>query len=370
MPPVDGRWPRRRGRLVGRRGRSQRSEWLLGWAIWLAGRCSSSASRSPGADRAEGSAPWVVRPLPGGRRPARAWRDGRAVRAVVVAACGLCWRWRAQRTRTPPTRARPSSSSPSATHPSYVRSPTPGVRAPASPGRGRPRAPDRVGLLRATAGPAVADHRAHLADAWDLYRGHPLPFLGIGGGGAHQRRGQPRRPARRRPPGTTGGHAATQTSPWAASPGRGAADDGVLAGRHGRLLGRARRRTPVGPSAPTGSPLRRTWPLLGAGLLWLAAVLLPLVVVVLAPLSLVAFVAFVRYVPAVQIEGAGARRAAPRTPAPPPGRQTVLVPLLATLIALVGGLLGIVIPGRPGAVRGRQPDPRGRAGPCCHRSPR
>lgn len=58
-----------------------------------------------------------------------------------------------------------------------------------------------------------------LADAWDLYRRHPLPFLGIGGRVALISAGASlAAQLAAAPSGTTGGHAATQTSPWAASP--------------------------------------------------------------------------------------------------------------------------------------------------------
>ncbi len=187
-----------------------------------------------------------------------------------------------------------------------------------------------------------------LADAWDLYRRHPLPFLGIGGRVALISAG------------------ASLAAQLAAAP----SGDDRRPRRHpdialGRLplvavllmtvysqaatvaslaeLDAGRR---VGPLRAYRLALRRTWPLLGAGLLWLAAVLLPLVVVVLAPLSLVAFVAFVRYVPAVQIEGArglGALRRSAHLLRHQVVKTVLVLLLAATLIALVGGLLGSIV---------------------------
>ena len=310
-PPVDGGRTRRRGRPGRRRGDASAPG--VAWVGDLAG-VGAARRRHRGHWGLTGpKVPHRGSPAPpGGRRPARAWRDGRAARAVVVA-CPVAFAagaGGAQRTRTLPTRARPSSSSPSATHLSYVRSPTLRECGPASPWSWSARAPDRVGFLRATAGPAVVDHRAHPRRCLGPLPQAPAALP------RHRRQVAPSAPGpasppscRRRPSGDDRRPRRHPDIALGRLPGRGAAaDDGVLQAATVALC-RARRRTPVGPSAPTGSPCGVPGCLLGAGprgsprscSRWSSSPAL---------LSLVAFVAFVRYVPAVQIEGRGARRAA------------------------------------------------------------
>ena len=211
-----------------------------------------------------------------------------------------------------------------------------------------------AGLVRRTAwgssAPLPAQRRRTtgqtIADAWDLYRRHPLLYLGIGGFVALASAGASLlAQLLAAPPGS--GATSTGPSPWSGltlavvlvmTLFSQAATVASLA-----ELDAGRR---VGPLHAYRLALRRTWPLLGTGLLWLAAVLVPAAALVLIPVAVVAFVAFVLYVPVVQIDGLSGLRALRRSAHLVRHQVTkiVLVLLLAAvLVALVGGLLGTVV---------------------------
>jgi hypothetical protein len=185
-----------------------------------------------------------------------------------------------------------------------------------------------------------------MADAWELYRRHPLLYLGIGGwvalaGVAASLVTQ----LAVGPPGN--GPGAAQSSPWSflsipvlliMTLFSQAATVASLA-----ELDADRK---VGPLRAYRLALGRTGPLVATAALWLVALLVPLVIIVLSPLVVVVFVAFALYVPVVQIEqqsGIRALRRSAHLVRHQVGKVVLMLLLAAAMIALLGGLLGSIV---------------------------